>query len=84
MAVRQAPDTSMPDFRAVARSEKDVLKDVVRRTDRSVVIPGSAAAGRPGEVGTDPMEARIRLCVGTHTVTTVGRGQSGLGRSTGT
>ena len=53
------PDTSMPDFRAVARSENDVLKDVVRRTDRSVVVPGSAAGCRPGDTGTDPIDARI-------------------------
>ncbi len=54
----------MPDLRAVARSEYDALKDVVRRTDRSVVVPGSAAGARPGDAGTDPMEARIRLCNG--------------------
>ncbi len=53
----------MPDLRAVARSEYDALKDVVRRTDRSVVCPGSAAGARPGDAGTDPMEARIRLYV---------------------
>ena len=55
----------MPDFKAVARSENDVLKDVVRRTDRSVVVPGSAAGCSPGETGTDPMDARISPCDGT-------------------